>query len=165
MSYSPSKSATRDDLSPKPGRIDYALLSNTTFSDSYPSTQYGQESDELLIPVLLGDMNSNYEESRGNFAMNIDYRETEYSVSSMPDYVRNILQKDEGSERGSLLMVRDTDEKSDWSEIGGLHGKYKWRDSRLSNISTIEKISDGRMESDATDFTSVDPYSPQTEDI
>lgn len=102
--------------------------------------------------------------------MNIDYRGTEYSVSSAPDYVQNILRNnDEESERGSLLMVRDTDEKSSWSDIGGLNGKYKWRESGFSNISSIEKLSDGglRLESHGTDFTSGGnlPYFPQTEDI
>jgi hypothetical protein len=154
--------------------MNYSLISETTLQEGgYQSAQFGTDSDEFLIPVLLGDMNPNYDESRGNYSMNIDYRDTEYSISSAPDYVQNILQGDEGSEpRGSLLMVRDTDERSGgWSEIGGLQGKYKWRDSsRFSNLSSIENITDAgaRIQSGVSNFTSADEeqeYRPQTQDI
>jgi hypothetical protein len=178
LGYVPKEpSSPRAASSPQCGQIDYALLSETTLPDqSYSTTQYDPESDDL-IPILLGDLNSNYSDSRGNgnYSMNIDYRDTEYSVSSAPDYVQNILQNNdngEDSERGSLLMVRDTDEKSSWSDIGGLHGKYKWRESGFSTVSSIEKEIDGgglRIESHGTDFTSATggnvPYFPQTEDI
>ena len=163
LGYIPNTPSSPESLSRCP-QIDSILLSETTLTDHYSSTQFDPESDDL-IPILLGDINSNYSDSRDIYSMNIDFRETEYSVSSAPDYVQNILRIDEESERGSLLMVRDTDEKSSWSEIGGLNGKYKWRESGFSNISSIENDGDLRLESHATDFTGNLPYFPQTEDI
>jgi hypothetical protein len=152
--------------------MSHSLISESTLQEGgYQSAQC----DDFLIPVLLGDMSANnYEESRGNYSRNTDYRDTEYSISSAPDYVQNILQTDSGSEpRGSLLMVRDrdTDEGSGWSEIGGLQGRYKWRDSsRFSNLSSIENVTDAgtRIQSGISNFTSADEengYRPQTQDI